>query len=221
LPFRIPEQHKIGLASILRLSAPQVDTLIAELSSVPSTTKLLEIAGQISPKLPGIEQAELSRIVGTLYSLYQVRASADVSLDRFVTDLVKAIDQEPDLKTSGIPVAEYPERLKTLLGIDHLANHAKAYTLQRDYEHLYHDAQVLTDIRPVFGVDPKERPLGAIITHTIRIVYHEASGKHAEMYLGMDHNDIINLKSVLERAQDKAQTLSTLLDEHGIQNLEF
>lgn len=218
--LRIPEQHKAGFISILRLSDLQARQLADQLTKILATTKLGEIAAQIAPALPELDAPELSRIVRTLYSLYQLRASAEVDLDRFITDLVGAIQETPELQID-VPTSEFTQRLSTLLAVDQLGNHARAYALQREYEHIFHEARVLTDVRPIFGTDPKQPPVGVIVTHTMKIVYHEAGGEHTEIFLSLDENDIINLRKVLDRATDKAQALSVLLGQRGIQNLEF
>jgi len=83
---------------------------------------------------------------------------------------------------------------------------------------LYCDAKILSDIRPVFGDDLSEGPISAVITHTLKLAYHEG-GEHKEFFIVMDQQDLITLFEVIDRAHEKEQALTGLLQKSGIPRL--
>jgi hypothetical protein len=90
--------------------------------------------------------------------------------------------------------------------------------LQRDGERLYCDAKILSDIRPVFGDKPTVRPVGAVVTHTLRIGYH-LGGDHREFHIILDVQDLEALKVAVDRAQAKDKTLRALLKDIKLPDL--
>ena len=93
-----------------------------------------------------------------------------------------------------------------------LVSPAKAVLLQLEYERRYHEARILTDARPVFGADPSHPPKAAILTHNLRLAYHDSSNEIQEFYIAMDSIDLSEFIQVLMRAQEKERTLSAYFD---------
>ena len=111
-----------------------------------------------------------------------------------------------------------PERFEKLLNINLLNTLSKAGRLQRDGERLYCDAKILSDIRPVFGPKPTVMPPGAVVTHTLRIGYHEG-GDHKEFYVILDADDLEALKNTVTRAEAKDKVLRQLLKTAKLSDL--
>jgi len=153
--------------------------------------------------------------VSVLYSLFYVREFSGVSPSRFLTDLMEEVQGViPD--TAAWPGAR--ARLEALLEIETLNTLSKAIGLQRDGERLYCDSKILSDIRPVFLSDASMRPRGAVITHTLKIGYHEGK-EHKEFFVVLDMEDLEELRDVIERAHVKSQTLSGLLEDAKLSDL--
>jgi hypothetical protein len=89
--------------------------------------------------------------------------------------------------------------------------------LKMDHQSILEDAKIVTDLRPVFD-KPGERPLGAIITHTLKIVHHE-SGEHKELFFALDADDVLNLKRIAERALEKMSSLKDFIKSADIKDL--
>jgi hypothetical protein len=109
--------------------------------------------------------------------------------------------------------------LARLMSIEVLNTVSKAARLQRDGERLYCNAKILSDIRPVFSHDPTLRPLGAVLTHTLKIGFHEG-GEHQEFHVVLDVDDLLALSEVIYRAQAKDKTLRKLLKESKLTSLD-
>ncbi len=89
---------------------------------------------------------------------------------------------------------------------------SKAKDLQYEHENTFCDARIITDLRPVFDADVKSPPTGMVIAHILKLEYHHC-GKHTEIHIAIDKDDIQNLMYVLGRACEKADTLTGLVQQ--------
>jgi predicted RNA-binding protein YlqC (UPF0109 family) len=112
---------------------------------------------------------------------------------------------------------EFQDKMSKLLSLSTLGVASKIEQLREDFAKTFHAAKILTDIRPVFA-KPEERPVGAAVTHTLKIEYHE-EGEHKEFYVALDAEDLEKLKAVLQRAGAKASSLKSLLKAANLPDL--
>ena len=82
--------------------------------------------------------------------------------------------------------------------------------MQRDHENSFCDAKILTDLRPVFGASAEVQPEGIVVTHTLKLEYHDDRGAHRKFYVALNQDDLETLRNVLERADKKANSLQAL-----------
>jgi hypothetical protein len=197
--LRIPLADKAGLKLIRQLTEDQLVTFIAELERNPAA----------EPEVPGVHPKDVTQIVGTLERLYQVRGYGEVSIDEFVSDISEALRESDELSPSE--EQSFRGRLTRLLDIEALNIAAKATDLAQEYLHLFCTARILTDARPIFGTDPSAAPSAMVITHTLKIDYHEGTDMK-EIYLAIGSGDISELREVLDRAEAKAVSLRKMLE---------
>jgi hypothetical protein len=138
--------------------------------------------------------------------------------------LATALDDAARNGVENFKVAEeanFKERIVTLLSLDALnLIEAKAKELQQEGQRLLLDARILTDIRPVFGEDIGENPTAFILTHTLKLHYHEG-GEHREFFVALDEQDIASLKKMSERAQEKTVVLKRVVAASGIRYVDL
>ena len=211
--LEIPSQYHQGLSRIRELSDHAVDELAEALKKIQSRATAVDDVAAI---IKDIEH--LPEIVPAIQSVYQVRAFLEQPLARFIRDLCDAM-----MKIAG-PIALKPEerlsysrRMEKLLDTDPLLTYAKARSLKWNQDLLFHDAKILTDMRPVFGDTVTER-IGFVVIHTLKLELH-ALGGHKEMYLGLDEGDLVTLKKVIERAEQKAASLKETLRTKSLKDL--
>lgn len=200
----VPEEHTNGLARIMALSIE--DSLLAAgaLEKVRSLN-LRELGALVRAALPSLTPKESREIVGTLLSLYSARTGMDMSVDSFVADLVAAAKSVEPGETK--PQETLQKILKNLLSVRPLSMISKARSLHADHENTFCRARILTDLRPVFDTDVKEEPVGFVMAHILKLGYHHA-GKHTSLHIAMDKIDIDTLMSALQRAKEKAETIT-------------
>ena len=180
-----------------------------------------DIVAAVAPNVTGFQPQELNALIRTLYSLYQVRALSDASVDAFAHDLADAMNAigNPALALTDAERNPFIKNISALLSVESLKFIAKAVSLQRDHEHIFHDVKILTDLRPVFH-EPDQEPKEMIVEYTLKIVFHDGN-RHREIYMALDAEDVSHFHAVIERAEKKAASLTSLLESKGITRLRL
>jgi len=218
---RIPERYHVGFAKLKLLTPQTVTSILQVVEQLPPTSKIKEMVSAITSNLPSVGREDAEVIVRTLYSLYVFRADTpDAPLSELVASIVVAMQAsgKDSLALQDKEKAEFQDNLTRLLRSSVLETSSKIQQLKTDYETLFYDAKILTDIRPLFA-DPKERPVSAAITHTLKIVCHEAGGEHKELFFALSSEDIRTIKKVVERAEAKEESLKSLLKDMKLTDL--
>lgn len=223
MAFQIPKNDLIGIIEIKNLSDESIEELINALELAPSIRDSEEMAKHIAADVPLIPYEELSNILYTMDTLYHVREFSGVELSTFVDDIIQWMEESPypDLKLEEWKEDEFSSlraRLEKLLGIKLLRFISKATRIQRDGERLYCESKILSDIRPVFHADPSVLPSSAVITHTLKIIYHTGRGRE-EVHIVLDSNSLESLRNVINRAYEKDETLKELMKSAHLENL--
>jgi len=200
------------------LSDSAAEELELALASSSVTPRPKEMATRIAPLVPNISQEDVFPVVDALYALYRVREYSELDRKSFLREIIDSIKANADPEISETDVPAITERFKRLLKIETLESISKAVALQRDGERLYCGSRILSDIRPVFGRDEHSEPKAAVITHNLRISYHE-DGLHRDMYFVLDEEDLAHLQGVIERALAKSETIDRILTSASIPRL--
>ena len=218
MTLRIPQEDLPAISTMRALSDGAIKELISAIDSAPSTTDLGALSDGISKKVRSIPSDRLSSIIDALYTLYYIREMAGVEHSTFLEDLVDSVQSNPKVSVPKKDVGKLRARLGRLLEIAAFNTLAKAGRLQRHGERLYCDSQILSDIRPVFGPNPTVRPVGAVVTHTLKLGYHEGSA-HKEFYVILESDDLMALDEVVTRALAKDKALRDLLADAKLPDL--
>lgn len=197
------------------LKEEAVDEIISALESQPPTLEHYALGARIAPDISTIEPDDVIEVVRTLIPLYSLRGSTGVPALDLAEDILQAMDETgvQELKLSGQDREDFRDRMVRLLSVESIDVGLKANELLLDHEHTIHSARVLTDIRPVFGIDLEEPAKAAVIVHMLKISYHDESSEVKEFYVALDTGDISRLMGVLERADAKAESLRESLKD--------
>lgn len=195
----IPKTDVEGLSILREMPDASLGVLIANIEKSPTVTEL-----------PGVSPDDTKHAVDTLNTLYTIRAFNDVTTETFIEDICESLIESGDLKPNE--EARLRERLSRLLEIELLKISAKAATLQTEHERLLCSARVLTDARPVYGASASDKPAAMIITHELKLTFHEGPrGTLQEIYIGLGPGELEELRSQLQRAEEKAKSLREAL----------
>lgn len=198
--LKIPEEDRPGLALLRRIPDEVFQALLIEINRSPSSI----------PKVQSLSAEDAEQLFDSLNTLYRVHGHHDdIKLEEFISDICEALRGYNELSVEDEP--GFRDRLWSALNIDALRIATKAFSLSGEHEHLFCTARVITDARPVFADNVSEGPAAMVITHNLKIEYHDVIGELNEIYIGLGSADITELRGVLDRAEEKAKSLRAAL----------
>lgn len=219
----IPEPYESGLAIILALSDDSVDELVSALEDIPSKLFPYTLGQEIAPNVQSVPPDALSEVVETLQSLYLSNLHHEMPASVMADDISQAVSRQA-LSEQGQLLSDQDrkklrDRLVKLLSIKSLEIVAKALGILRNNQNVFHEARIITEIRPVFGPNVDEPPPAAVILHMLNLTCHGTDG-HKEFFVALDTDDIAVLREVIDRAEAKAESLKAMMVKAGITYLE-
>jgi DNA mismatch repair ATPase MutS len=221
--LKIPEHYQSGLSLLANMSDDSFEKLLGALKRAPSTfiTKR-ELSEWIMSEEPTIAPAEIEKIIEVLTSFYRVRVRSDVPITKMVEDIASTI-RKSSLDLTNEAVKLFEGRLSSSLVLESLnVVEVKAKELQMQDERLLLQAQIFTDLRPVFGEKISGPPYAMVVTQSLKLTYYESpTGSPKEIYIALDSKDIKDMKATLERAEEKALRLKDSLNAAGIRIIDL
>jgi hypothetical protein len=214
-PIRVPAAHRKALIWLSGLADEPSNALLdklAGLAGFSSAAKIADnltgVAGATATNADALVRAGLSLATQTKYHGWAN------------DDLARAVATSPDLELPAELQDAAAKRVARLISAEAVSTTARALDLQGEHERIFHDARVLTDIRPVFGPDATAPPIGAVINETLKIEYFTAADTK-EVFIALDRDDLIRLKSVVDRAITKAESLQAFLEAADLRYYEW
>ena len=208
--LQVPDRFVKTLEKLHKLSDESSPELLAALARIPLSSSRDQLSDETHNLVSSIKQKELEEILSLLISLKSAQQQAEESSD-FVGEVLVAMSRsDGNLEVSGSDRDKFKKRLLDLLEASRFSISAKAIGLIGESEHTFCRARILTDFRPIYGDDPSKKPVAGLITHTLRLSYHEGS-QLQHIYVLLDDSDLNEMKAVLSRANEKGESLRTLL----------
>lgn len=192
----IPKSDRAGLAILREMSETAVSAFLLAIQKAPDST----------PTLSGVSPEDSKQAKEALDSMYGIRAFHDVQLDTFVNDICESLREHKELNQTDEP--NFRQRLNQLLNIDALTVATKAAVLRQENERNFCSIRIITDARPIYADGPSGPPAAMVITHTMKVSYHEgAGGSLSDIYLSFGSSEIAEIRAALDRAEAKAKSL--------------
>jgi hypothetical protein len=220
MPLTIPREYAKGLAALNDLTDAEVSVFAGALATLPNTIRQRKEIISFLKTSVGESLSKIDELVRSLLSLYQARGTSEATLGSFVNDLADAVMASgmPEFALDEAGRVRFIDNMRLLLGVESLVFLAKANALQRDHERLFHGAKILTDLRPVFRTADEE-PTDMIVEYTLKLVFHDGSRRHRELYMVLDERDMSALRESIDRAEKKAASLKSLCKSKSIEIL--
>ena len=213
----VPENHQGPLQELINSSEPDFEALRKALLAAPMTLQRERLAASVSDAV----EWDVFDIVMTLCAMSAVWDEG-LTRDEFVGEIVTAMQSLPENAWSSDVAPKAKQRLEQVLLIDSIGVAGKGASVAADHQRLYCHARIMTDIRPVFRRDLSTPPAGAILTHMLRISFHEEDlGKSKEFYVALSSTSLRELRDLLDRAEEKEKNLRRQLEESKIPFLEI
>ena len=210
-PLTIPRRYRVGLAAVERLTDADATLVAQGLTATAPEVSFEKLAAPLSSELPA--DVDLARLLEAVASLNTLLPEDGAGADSLAQDVSDSANLElPEDKRPA-----YAARLETLMRIPVLVIAARASQLLAEHDKVFHDARILTDVRPVFEHDPSTGVKMAAVVATMKLEYHPG-GKSAieSIFVSLDHGDLEHLRQVMDRALTKMDSLSQLMKETAV-----
>lgn len=209
----VPSRFRDAVYALSRLGDEEASEILDALSSGGPYVSQRSIATHLEASSKMTEDLAADDLASLLLSVHVVRDARDASVQEVAEVLSGSRDLELESEDRD-RLAQHLEMLMEAAGLDAVA---KAWDVQTEHDRIFVSARILTDIRPVFGDDADQSPVGAVLVHTLRLRYQQ-DGDTKAFYLALDSSDLESVQKAVNRATEKAQETSRLVERAGLQH---
>lgn len=219
--LRIPDRYAPSLAKFILLSPEEIAALLKAIREGGPSLDVPGLTDTIASRL-SIERTRVEEIISLLIGLQGAREGLGLSVSEFVAQLRSSLEASNREELRGLTPdwSAFEKDISEALADDTtLAISAKAVDVMTDHAKRYCTARILTDLRPVFRSEVGNEDPVFVAVHTLKLVYHE-TGRHFEMFVALDRNDLEDFRDVIDRAIRKEESLKALTSAKGLKILE-
>ncbi len=204
----LPKRLIKATIKLFLLSESERTALLKALKEVPSSLSLKKYEKHLKETFD-YDAASVRDYVRFFISTYNLneRKESHSEIAKGVIEGLKELDIEDIQEASQ---EDFDNFYHFLLGI--LESHetvglsAKGLQVVTQHDKILAFCEIHTDIRNIFSRDTsKEVPVAAAIVHTLKLHTH-GSHDYEDLYVAMDYDSLIELKSVIERAEKKHES---------------
>jgi hypothetical protein len=216
VPFlKIPDEHAAGLVKLQSLSSEKSSLLRDALASAAAKKDSADFSPTDIGPIEGLAETEVEDIVDAITGLYHAHAFYETPINQFLDEIVATMKaaRKSGFSTDVGAIDTFKERVRSFLDINQIALAAKSNVLGFEHERIVHGLRILTDARPIFGIDVEKPPEAIAIGHMLKLAYHRG-GRVEEEFFALDEEDLQTLKKAVQRAELKAISLRSMLATH-------
>ena len=219
--FKIPQQYQFGITLIIKIDEPLFNRLLSAITEVHPFVDIDSLVLEISPKIEEVSINDLQEILKAIHSIYSLRIQGNLKNTEIITGLINAVSSDGTFsQLSAEELAHFEQRLTKLLAIDgSISISSQAISLLQEYDSIFLNSRIITDVRPVFKAETKEEIAGALVVHTLKIAYQDASGSK-EFYVALDSSDVKKLQEQLSQSLIEAKVIQAMLNKADVVYLD-
>jgi hypothetical protein len=218
----VPPQQIDLIKKLLGLSDEESNTFLNVLSKAGPQFNVYDLGNQLAAALQS-NDLPIVTILRVLASLYLTRPVAK-SIEQFVDqDVFPALETAKIFTANDADVQRQKLQRFLVAALSYertLGTAAKAGDVLTQHERIFDNARIVTDLRPIFHVDVTEKPDAAVIIHTLKITQRDHSRNRTDLYFALDHNDLLVMRDLIERALKKEKTLKEIINSSKITVLD-
>ena len=208
----VPDVYVSALVRLHEIAEEQFDALVEATEAIgrPSgVSAYLDLAHETA----GIERGEAAVLVEALLSL--MASAEDHGHD--LGEMIGSVSASQQLALAEPDSKRLAARIMGLIQHGPIRLLQKGAALALEHDRVFLDAQIITDVRPVFGDHVEEGMAAAVLTHSLRIDFLQA-GRNESFYVSLDPLDLQNMHDVVDRAINKSDFLRSTLESAGIRD---
>ena len=219
--LHIPPKFRAALVHLATLGDQAVGEISDLLEAAPGVLTSRDAAQESVGRLTKVSPEDGMAILEAVIPLLFYKSSQAFTTDQVLKSVVKTLKggAKDEAKLSASQTPAFEKNIGRLLDLSQVALKAKALSLATECPRLFTDSKIISDLRPIFGTEVSQRPLGAAVIHTMRIAFAEDSAEK-EFFVQMDLQDLKSLHELVARAIQKDSSLKTFLQETKLQIFE-
>lgn len=211
----VPRPHRAPLERLYEASTERSSELVMALKALKPFTPIRELADQIRGVWPQVTEQQAHAMTLALLSL-----AAQRSFESDAEELGRLVSESVDLTIPAEGRERFAGLLCDLVQLEVLRTTSRAIDVMTQQEHVFQGARILTDIRPIFSEDAAVTPAGAVVIQTLRLE-HFTDGEIRTINVSLDEEDLRKLKTTVDRAVAKGQTLKGVIGSAGLAQFEL
>jgi len=220
--LKVPKEHLHVIEKILNLDEEQKEIIYNKFKAY----KPKKFDEEIKDIKEFKDYPEIFELISILFKISHNLVEDQIfsDIDSFISDIIGSFIERYDSKsydTKDEKIISLKQYLNKILTIDTgIFYFEKAVKLLAERSKLIENTRIITDIRPVFKEQKIEPPDYCLITHNLRINYVTESRDKKKVYFALDRQDLIELKSQIDRALEKEKELQKLCQKIGLEIFE-
>jgi len=219
--LKIPASAYSAIQTLLHLSQEDFDVFLKALAAAKPALSSDVFSRHVASQAKTIDESIIKSIIGELFPMDVIRDSLDFTGEQFsqlFCDAAAKVNSK-DFPFNETDAATLRSRLSRIFDLrKSLSITTKALDVLTEEERIFLGARILTDIRPIFN-EAGNLIEAAVIVHHLKIHFGE-NDDETDFYVALDTSDIQALRDVLDRADEKAKQLQSLLQRSQISYLD-
>ena len=215
-PLTVPERHVAGFEAIRDMSTDDFSLVLDLLDAVEPTASRRVLDESLQDEIH-VAVSDTSALLDAITGL----ATHSHLSQSSVADIAERVASSPQLQP-GEDAEDLASRIERLLTCDAIRVYSKASAIGSSHERIFANAQILTDLRPVFRNDETSypQPEGVLLAHTLSLHFIGSDGTHDNFFVVLDDDDIETMRKLFDRAMNKADSMRQLILKSGLLSLQ-
>lgn len=186
--------------AIVELDTKNIDDLFSKVSELPAGIFHRDATKEIQSEV-NIEKDKLEKILFLFYGLSSLRVSSKRSKKQIEEDLLNSLENSEREVFENPNIQKYIQRILSIENSVFLTVATAEASSER--EKLLHDAEIITDARPVFNDD---EIIAFTTIHTLKLSISE-NGDDSTIYLALDKSDMEKLEKAIQQSRSREEVL--------------
>ena len=214
--YSIPAPFKKGFIILSTIDSKSINEMCDIIKSLPAGMGIENITKNVTLGLgEKIEEDDIEEVIRAYFSLIRFSKENSIDFNEFIEDVVNSFE-EPELYGHNLK-----ENLLKLYQVGtKIFTTIKANNLLGEYENLFTDCRILSDIRIIFNEDFSNKDQNAVVVHQLKIDYVR-HGESKQTFFALDANDLRKLKIAIERALEKDKNIKSNVYQNNLEFIEL
>ncbi|MHA1675321.1 MAG: hypothetical protein ACTSYI_17050, partial [Promethearchaeota archaeon] len=200
----------------ISLEKENLQSLLSDLKAILVKSSTTQIAEELEEKHE-FTKDEIEEFISAMILLSTIKndlkSNYEEVLDEVIKKGFKRFKDNYNLEESKID--DFIVEIKKVLSSENFSIQSKISRLKIDIPNKILSSTIYSDSRYVFSEDPTEIPTHSVINHSLKLTFRDAN-RINELYFGLDGEELINLKNIVDRAIKKDKTLRLLCKQNKI-----